>query len=298
MELERVIRNAPATLSMVFYSGSTAVSADGTVTVVVKKADGTTLISGDAAKILTPYVHYNYVIPSQTNLNSLTLTWSGLFSGQAVTAVSYAEVVGGFLFSIGELRNYDSTLTNATRFPDDTLVETRLSVEDEFEEVFCHRAFRPKFMRQDDVETIGDGFLWLEKPEVSAVTKLTVDGVDKLSWVTNKDITKDRTNPYVLNIGLNASGILFASTIEIEYEYGMSQVPRRIKDVALQRARGMLLGQKSVIDERATLLSIPEFGTMSLATPGQGRFFTGIPSIDVVLANYHIDAIQGQGGAF
>jgi hypothetical protein len=292
MDVERILRSSPATVTMTFYNGSTPVNADGAVTVTVKKADGTTLATGSASGPTSNV--YSYVIPAQANLNFLTITWSCTISSQAVTVTSYAEIVGGFLFSLSELRTTDTRLSDMTKFPDAKLIEERLSVEAEFEDI-TGRSFTPKFYREEYAD-IGDGYISLQRPEPSAVTKLTVDGVDRLSWVTSNYIRFDPSEPFVLNLTVEASSLLFASQVTIEYEYGMRQVPRKVRDAAIKRAKGNLLGQNSAIDERAVTVSTPEFGTMTLATPGRFGWETGIPDVDVVLERYQLHS--SAGGVF
>jgi hypothetical protein len=51
----------------------------------------------------------------------------------------------------------------------------------------------------------------------------------------------------------------------------------------------MLVAGRSRIDERATLMQIPDFGTFNLATPGQRGSWTGIPDVDVVIDQYTLD---------
>ena len=293
MDVERILRGSPATVTMTFYNGSTPVDADGSVTVTVKRADGTTLTSGAASG---PTSHqYSFVIPAQTTLNNLTITWAAVISTQAVSITSYAEVVGGFLFSLNELRNYDTALLNETRFPDSKLIDERLSVEAEFEDI-TGRSFPPRFFREEYAE-IMDDHLYVQKPEPMAITKFYVDGVDRLSWVTSKYVNFDLYDPHSLVLKNDGLAALYALQVEIEYEYGMTNVPRKIRDAALKRAKVNLLGYNSAIDERATTLSVPEFGTMTLATPGRSGYETGIPDVDAILGRYSLKSTS-SGSVF
>src|SRR4051812_36484040 len=98
--MERVLRNTAATTSVTFYNGSSAVEADGAVSVIAKRADGSTLFSTNATNDPAVGV-YTVVIPAQANLNYLTLTWTGSFTGTPVSIVTEVEIVGGFYFAIG-----------------------------------------------------------------------------------------------------------------------------------------------------------------------------------------------------
>jgi hypothetical protein len=143
--------------------------------------------------------------------------------------------------------------------------------------------------------------LWLEKPEFTKINALTVYSTDQLAWYTSGYLTRDKYSPRGVQVTQAAVGlfvyppIYYPSAIVIEYEYGMRYVPTPIKNKALKRAKSMLLGQKSTIDERATTMTLPDIGTVNLATPGVRGSQTGIPDIDVVLERYTID---GGAGVF
>lgn len=292
MSVERVLRNTAATISVTFYNGSTAVEADGVVNVVAKKADSTTLLSTAATNDPAVGV-YSVVIPPQANLNLLTLTWSGTFSGTAISIESNVEIVGGFLFSIAELRNSDTALT-ITRFPNQSLIDARLTVESEFEDI-CHRAFVPRFAAEYvNGEWIDE--VWLSKPEPLRITKISNGSTvyDASGWETSRYLRRDREALHRLLLSGPALALAYLTDTYIEYEYGMAQVPIPIKDKAIRRAKLNLLGMASTIDPRATTMILPDIGSVNLATPGMRGLETGIPDIDVVLRRYTLDA----GGVF
>lgn len=294
--MERVLRNTAATISVTFYSGSSPVEADGVVTVVAKRADGTTLLSTNATNSPSVGV-YSVVIPAQANLNYLTLTWTGSFTGTPVSIVSQVEIVGGFYFSIGELRAYESTFANTVKYTDEMLAEARDNVEAEFEDI-CHRAFVPRFWRETSVDIDADeSMLWMEKPELLSFSSLKQNSQDYLSYYSSGYLIRDKNSPKGVHVISSALSLFNYDTmyypISAEYEYGLISVPIPIKNKALKRAKQFLLGQKSTIDERATTMLLPDIGTVNLATPGQRGSETGVPDIDVVLERYTLDG----GGA-
>jgi hypothetical protein len=192
--VERVLRNTAATISVTFYNGTTPVDADTDPTIVVKKANGTTLLSTTATNEPSTGI-YSVVIPPQSVLNLLTLTWTGLFTGTSVSIVTEVEIVGGFYFSIAELRNYDSALANTSKYPNEALVNARAYVETEFEDI-CGRAFVQRYYREEALVRDPDtSLLWTEKPEVQNIISLSVDSVDKTSWATGGLIKKDKYSP-------------------------------------------------------------------------------------------------------
>lgn len=299
--MDKVLRNTSSTISVTFYNGSTAVEADGVVTVVAKKADGSTLFSIPATNDPAVGV-YSVVIPPQANLNILTLLWTGNFSSVPITIESTVEIVGGFYFSIAELRATDKQITdNLTRFPTSALIEARDQVEAEFEDI-CHRAFVPRFNLESGVEMDPEeDMLWLEKPEIINFTSFKVNDIDYMSWVNAGFFTRDKYSLRGVHVYYDALN-LFAYDLSyyprgliVEYEYGMTSVPIPIKQKALKRAKMILMGQGSTIDERALTMTLPDIGTINLATPGMRGSQTGVPDIDVVLQRY---TIGGEAGVF
>lgn len=294
--MERVLRNTAATVSVTFYNGTTAVEADGAVTVVAKKADGSTLFSTTATNQPAVGV-YSVVIPAQSTLNFITLSWTGSFTGTPVTITSEVEIVGGFYFSLGELRAYESAFSNLTNYPDSRLADARDQVEAEFEDI-CHRAFVPRYWRESSIEIDPDEYMiWLEKPEATMFTVLKQNNQDLLSYYTSGYLIRDKNSPrgvHAINTAVNLFNYdTMYYPISAEYEYGLTQVPIPIKQKALKRAKQLLLGQRSTIDERATTMLLPDIGQVNLATPGERGSETGVPDIDVVLRRYTLDGGAG-----
>lgn len=294
MNVERVLRNTAATVSVTFYNGSTAVEADGAVTVVAKRADGTTLLSTTATNDPAVGV-YTLVIPSQASLNFFTLTWSGTFTGTAISIESYVEIVGGFYFSIAELRASDSALT-VSRFPNQALIDSRLSVENEFEDI-CGQAFVPRFASEWVTDSY-DYEIYTSEYNPRKLTAMKVNGTsyDLTNWETLGYVKKRDSNRHgFLLSGPALPAVYTGNDVYIEYEYGMPQVPYPIKEKALRRAKLNLLGMASTIDPRATTMILPDIGSVNLATPGMRGLETGIPDIDVVLRRYTVATGNGGG---
>lgn len=290
--MDQVLRNTAATASVTFYNGSTAVDTDVPPAVVITDSCGVVIVSTTATNEPGTGV-YSVVIPAQSRLNLFTLTWTGTFTGTAVSIVSNVEIVGGFYFSVSELRNYDPQIAKVGRFTDDELINARNTVESEFE-LFCDRAFVPRFNKELGIVTDPDSqLMWVEKPDVININTLMVDGVSQIGWVTSQLIKRDKYSPKALQLSGAAINALYATQIDAQYEYGMTVVPTMIKRKALKRAKMVLLGQSSTIDERALTMSLPDIGTVNLATPGQRGSLTGVPDIDVVLNEYSLGGVAG-----
>lgn len=273
----RILKGSPATLSATFYDVDQPVDVGG-VTVTVTRADGSQLATGPATSAAPG--QYAYDLPAQDDLNVLTVDWSAAGARQT----TYAEVVGGTFFEIAELRAYDTVLANTTKYPTSALLDAREAVEAEFEGV-CGRAFVPRYHRET-VYGDGTGTLWLSKPEPLRIISIVVDGQD---WA-GKGFQRPDYNLRVLSLP-GSSVWPRDRPVVIEYEYGMFQAPIRIKQAALKRAKYSLVASTSRIDERATVMNVPDFGNFVLATPGVRGSYTGIPEVDVVLDDYAIGSL-------
>ncbi len=282
MDIERILRSTPSTLSVTFYGDSAPTDADGAVTVTITKPDGTALVTG-AATTHGTIGKYTYTLAPQSNLRRLRFDWSGTFGGIATTVTTYAEIVGGFYFTLYEARNFDSVIAGDTvKYPDEKLEEARLFVETEFERI-CQRAFVPRGAYEQITLDDNTYTLYLENPEITSITSITVEGVSWMAYPFKLDgsrtvrITDGQYFPY------SPYG---AANIKIEYEYGQPAVPPDIKRAALKRMRSIVIGQTGRIDERATFMTLPDMGSFTLATPGLRGSLTGLPEVDKTLTDW------------
>lgn len=256
----RILRDHGAVLSVTFYDDETAVDADGSVSVTITNADGSVLVDAASATKETGSTGvYTYSLNPQADLAHLTLAWTGSFSGSQRTVRTFAEVVGAHLFHLAELRASDSSLSSETKYPTEELSKVRDEVTDEFERI-TGRSFIPRYRRVDPQGSL--------LPDVDVHKVLKVDGKDS-------------------DVEALPSGVLSRPVkAPVGYEYGFAYVPADILDAALLRARARLQDANSGIPDRATSFTHSEGGTFRLATAGQGRWQTGIPDVDAVLARY------------
>lgn len=280
MDVERILRNTPSTLSVTFYGDTSPIDADSTVTVTIIRPDGTALATNAATQHVgsAGSGQYKYELAPQAVLRKLAVAWTGNFAGVAGTITTYVEIVGGFYFTLYEARNSDKVIASDTvKYSNEILKDARLFVETEFERI-CDRAFVPRGA-YETIAGLNSDSIVLEHPEITKIVSLTVDGID---W-TSKPLIASGKQLSLVEGSLFTAASFYAPNIKIEYEYGPAQAPVDIKRAGLKRLRSIVLGQQSTIDERATLMSVPDIGTFSLATPGRGNSFTGYPEIDVVL---------------
>jgi hypothetical protein len=271
--LVRVLRTAQVVLSHTFYVDETATSAAGSVTYAVKRLDGTAVTSGTASGP-SPVGVYQVTVPAQSQLDILTVDWTGTVGGASVTARDIVEVVGGFLFGLAEARAVPPVL-DATRYPSTMLARKRISVEQECEEI-CGQAFVPRFSRVAMVVK-GRASMSLPSVRVRALRAVTVDGV-------TQSLTGLSVTPSGVITGMYWPATTPASQAVIEYEHGWEYPPEDLREATMLRLRSRLSQGDTAIPQRALSFSVTEGGTYRLSTPSARR--TGIPEVDGVYDRY------------
>lgn len=272
-DLERILRQTPGTLSQQWYEDGVAVD-PGTVTVGITRWDGTVLVAAGAATTGSGSSAraYNLTTAHTALLDRLTVTWTSTLKG---TLTSYAEAVGGFLFSIAELA------ARVTGFTTAQLTDMRTTVETEIERA-CGCAFAPRYAL--DIINGNGGRSVMLRPFVTSIRSATVDG----TVFTAGDLA-------ALSIGTTGS-VYSASrswtcgtgNVLVGYEHGFQDTPAGMRQAALLLAKSWLTGQRSPIDDRATTFASAEGGTYALAVPGRNGSHFGIPDVDVVVDRYNL----------
>jgi len=220
--------------------------------------------SGPATSPTSPDVAWTYATPPLDE-GPYEVTWDG---GPDAQDVEYVEVVGGRIISLRRIRELEPDLEQ-TRFSSARLAKARRDVEDEFERI-TGRSFVP-VTRRFRVESDGTPF-WLGLFDVRGLVKAeTLDGDE------------------VDGTRVDANGVvegLPAGSFYLTVAYGMSAVPGEVERVAAIRIRTLVTSERGGVPDRATSFQPVEGGTYTLATPGLGRWETGIPDVDAVLARY------------
>lgn len=275
-ELERILQNTAGTISQQWYEDGVAVD-PGTVTVTITRADGTPVVTAAATTGTGTGARSYAVSTAQTaQLDRLTLTWASTSKG---TLTGYLEVVGGFLFSLADMRALEP-LNNTTKYPTATLIATRTLAEQAFEDV-AGVAFVPRYTR----ETVQGGYshtdLLLSWQRVTAVRSVSIDGV--AMDLSNVQVRPDgRLNLY---LGWTAYTVFpFINAVTVGYEHGYPVTPARVARAVLLLARSWLMS--GPIDDRASTFTSVDGGTYSLVTPGRGGSVFGIPEVDATVQQY------------
>lgn len=278
MSLVRVQQSTQVTLSHLFEVDEVATDASGTVTYAFKRLDGTAVASGNAGHP-GPAGQYTAVLPGANTLllDTFTLDWTGTVAGAPVTVRDYVEIVGGFLFGLGEARRKKPAL-DPTKHPTAELAAARIEVEQECERI-CGVAWVPRFKRVAvDVDGRCTDRLLAPHTQLRALRAVTVNGT---AWTVDQ----------VAAVVVSESGVLTLPTghlwpvwnrtrsrIVLEYEHGMDFPPEEIRSNAIVRLRSKVGQFDTNVPYRAIAFQATEGGTYRLSTPGPDR--TGIPDVD------------------
>ncbi len=276
MAASQILKNTVATLEVTFSVGN----ADGAVTVTILRADGSTLVAGGATTQTGGAGRYVYSLAAQSELDSLTATWTGTFGGAAQSVQTFAEVVGGYLFPLADLRAFgDKVLANATTYPDADLRAARERITDMFQDI-CGVSFIPRYEREV-IDGTGSTRLWLKRKRVSRIIAASANG----TAITGADLTA--LKPYPTGrverpVVWPWPSLSSLQNVTVAYEHGWPSPPADIARVGMVMARYDLVS--SDISDR--MISFDnDLGSVRLSVPGR-NFPTGIPIVDATLARY------------
>lgn len=288
--LTRIQKNAAGTLSHTFLVDETPTDSSTTVTYAVVDAAGAAVSSGNATHGTAGV--YSFVLPAQSALKALTVTWSATIALSATTQTTYAEIVGGFFFSLAEGRGSDASLADTATYPTADLTAARLEVEVECETI-CDLGFVPRY---DRVVLDGSGtdemLLKHSAPYRSVAEVRTVRSV---SMADSPDGTFTAfTAGQLADLAVTSDGKLVRTggdvftegrrNVIVEFEYGLENPPRDLVRAALTRLRTQINVNKSGVPDRASSFTMTDGGTFRLDMPG--AFKTGVPTVDAAYARY------------
>jgi hypothetical protein len=288
--LTRIQQGSAGTLAAIWLLDETPTDSSTPVTYAVVDATGASVDSGTATHAATGL--YTFVLAGQPQLAALTITWSATIGGAAATQTTYAEIVGGFFFSLAEARGSDDTLADTTLYPLADLVAARLAVETECEFI-CDRAFLPRYDRMVLDGTGTDRLLLrLSDPDRSIADVRTVRSVKMANTVDGTFTAFTAAELAALTVTsdgmlVRTSGAIFTeqrANVVVEVEYGQDRPPADLVLAAKTRFRTLLNYNKSGIPDRASSFTVTDGGTFRLDMPGPGK--TGIPTVDAVYGRY------------
>lgn len=288
--LTRIQRHTAGTLAHTFLVGEEPTDSTTTVTYAVVDTAGATVTSGNATSLGSGA--YGFTLAPQTELAALTVTWTGTIAGVSTAQSTYAEIVGGFLFTLQQARASDEVLVDTTRYSAADLIAARLEVETECETI-CDRAFVPRY---DRVVLDGTGtsevLLRLSDPARSVADVSTIRSAKMADSVDGTFVAL--TAGQLADLAVTTDGTLVRTggdvftegraNLIVELEYGLDRPPADLVRAALTRLRSTLNINKTGIPDRASSFTMADGGTFRLDMPG--AFKTGIPGVDSVYARY------------
>lgn len=292
MGLTRILKTAAATLEHTFHVGETGTDSTTTVTVSVTDANGSSVASGNATSAGAG--RYTFALAGQSQTRHLTVAWSGTIAGAAVVEADSVEIVGGFFFSLVEGRASDATLADTGKYPTAALIEKRLEVEVECEEI-CDRAFVPRYKRLV-LDGTGNSELMLSgvndvrsirsvkmAPSIDGTfTSFTAGELAKLAITPDRVVVRTDGNVWLED----------RSNVIIELEYGLDAPPEDLKRASKTRFRSRLNQAKSGIPERVMSYTTADGAAYRLSIPDAYR--TGLPDVDAAYGRWSLRSGVGS----
>jgi hypothetical protein len=212
------------------------------------------------------------------NLDLLTFTWTAA-DGSVLT--TYAEVVGGFLFSLARARKL-SPLQDTAAYTTDAILEARTLAEAALEDI-CGVSFVPRYSREE-VSIEGYGLLRGSRRRIRNVVQLTTfmststgGSQQPLPTLSGLQIVNgtDVYMPMLLN--------WFSRPIMMAYEHGYPFTPPRVGNAVLLLARRWCI--ESPWDERTTGFRTRDGGEMSILTASHSDPFD-LPEVVAIADAY------------
>lgn len=290
--LTRVAKTAAATLEHTFYVGETPTDSTTTVTATITDANGDPVTSGNATSAGDG--RYTFALPGQAALKLCSVAWAGTIALASVVETDYAEVVGGFFFSLFKGRASDASLNDRNKYPlaDLELARTETEVECEY---ICEQAFVPRY-RRVVLDGSGTSDLVLPDWDVRAIrsakvatavdeTFVALTAAELAALAVRSDQVLRRTDGNTWYEG--------DRNVVVEYEFGLDAPPVDIVRAALVRFRSRLNIHRSGIPDRATSFTTFEGGTYRIALPEEFR--TGIPEVDAAYGRHSRRSTDDNG---
>lgn len=291
---QRILRGAAATLSYehLDYRGE-RVAADGTVTVKVEKADGTTVLAaGTATDNPSPGIYTVDLTAAQTSsLELLTATWID-DATPTVSRTSQHEIVGGFLFTVNDVMSEQG----GTDYDKGTIVERRDEVEDECEWI-TDVAWVPRYRRLT-LDGTGEDLIVTGTRQIRTVRSVrlysTTGGSSYTSMTSTQLAGLVRTPDGQLRRTDNDVWPAGFGNVVIEVEHGYDRPPNDLRIAASIRCIDALFRPDGGLPLRAKSWTDGAGVSYDLEIPDE--FSTGIPRVDSVY-HRHSKRVSKAGAA-
>lgn len=256
------------------------VHATAPYTVVVRDGAGVQVATGTPTH--TDHV-LQFTIPAATitKLDTFSFTWTATVNAATTTWTSQAEIVGGYLFEISDLRAQDRTFVDTVKYPTSVLKEVRNWVEDVIEGPrAANVAFVPRGARATVDGSAREG-LTVPNLELRELYSVSVDGT---AW-TAEQVATITADDAILWLNPTSPARIWKAghrNVTVHYAHGYQQPPGAITRAALMLAREYLV--KSDVPGRATATSIGD-QLFRLTIAGRDGV-TGLPDVDAAIAQF------------
>lgn len=279
--MDQILRDSGGELTLSTYdAGGAPADVNGTEAPTLAVTDsGGTSVAGFTPSRTGPGA-YKATLPGNLEvLDSYDIVWSWT-NGQSRR--TQFELVGGFLYSIAELRADDPALADAVAYPAALIRDWRAAILERFTKVT-----RVSFVlrgRRAFLDGKGRSELLLPDIETQRVVSLKVDGVA----LSAGNLAKVKVYPHGELLWDGGSFAAGFRNVEVLYEYGMVSTPEAVARVARRFARHLLLtaapNSAAEEHERATAV-FTDAGGYRLTIAGRDGP-TGLPEVDAVLAQF------------
>jgi hypothetical protein len=281
--MNHVLRGAGATLQLFVYdaNGDLANGPAGAMTADVKDSAGVAISGSPFTVTNPPATTGTYLVALPTTLallDTYDVTWH---MGDASLRYSQFEMVGGFLFSIADLKAFDTVLAEAA-YTAAKITAARDAVEETFEHPQVGRvAFRLRGSR-DHLDGTGKDSIMLEHIEPTSIVSVKVNGVAfssaelaDLRLYAHGKVTRDQLGAFGHGVG----------NVEVFYTHGLASTPAPVHIAAKRFARYLLVETAFGINERSSGV-FTEGGTGYRLTIAGRDGWTGLPFVDSVLKQW------------
>lgn len=275
---QRIVAGTAATLTWQAVDQNGEPSDPGTTTVAVTGSDGTVILAAGTAT--TPAGTTRTVaIPAQ-EIDELTVIWSGASATETV----HVDVVGGVYFTVANLRANERSLNSTIDYEAADVIAKRIETETLFEQR-TFQAFVPR--------------LAILTTTRQAQARRTMIREVRWAQTTDGDFITD-TDAIARVVEVETWGVRCAAHIDrVAVVHGYDAPPADVLSKAMQYTRHLLTTNTAGLDLRVLAQSSPDGIVTRFATPGAGRWITGIPDIDEVLFVYRDPVVPRsvrQGG--
>ncbi len=286
-QVDRILRDTQSKVEVTLVNSSgVAVDVDGgqQLRVTIRDSAGTVLVNDQVATDEAGTGNYSYTLSTaQTVLMDIyEATWTGPVGGQSQSVRTRFEIVGGFIVSLQEVRDFDPELLDTVEY---TAAEIRSAREwaEEYVEQICRVSFRPRGRR---VRLSGSGSAQLFLPDYLPLS-LVSGSIDAGAGAVAL------TAPQVADVTLYDEGIAERRTlgywstgernVSLHYTHGYDEAPEPIRIAVLELVRKRLV--PSAIPSDAESFSTEGGALLRMNTPGRGRP-TGVPLVDATIEQY------------